>query len=142
MEKEKRFSYKELQLKILKMNPGQKRILALKGNISERKILIRDSNLDVQIAVLTSPKCTEGEVEKIAALASTHDRVLKHIYSTGRWAKSQRIKLACLKNPKLPMQICRKFLSSLHKHHVTKILKDPTMPKKTKELAQIIVKRR
>ena len=129
-ENNNKYSYKDILNKIQKMNPGQKQQLAHKGNITERKILIRDSNHAVQIAVLSSPKCTEAEVERVAALASTAERILKHIYSSPRWEKSTRIKMACLKNPKLPLQICRKFLNNLSSHQMKKISKDPTMPKK------------
>ena len=140
-DEKKKSSYKETLLRIQKMNPGQKQQLAMKANISERKILIRDSSQAVQLAVLSSPKTTEAEVERMAALASTSERVLKHIYSTNRWEKSIRIKLACLKNPKLPLPICQKFLTSLNQHHIKKIAKDPTMPKKTKGLALKMTRR-
>jgi len=129
-------SYKETLFRIQKMNPGQKQQLAMKGTIAERKILIRDSSPEVQMAVVSSSKCTEAEIERIASLPALPDRVLKKIYSNTRWQKSIRIKVACLKNPKLPIPICKKFLTSLGKHHVKKIAKDPSISKRVRDIAQ------
>lgn len=129
-------SYKDRLHEIQKMNPGQKQQLALKGTIQERKILIRDSNPEVRLAVLNSPKCTEAEVERIASLPSTSEKILSHICSTTRWEKSLRIKLACLKNPKLPLPICKKFLNTIGKHNVKKISKDMSISKRVRDIAQ------
>ena len=54
---------RELGLALRKMNMGQKKLMAVKGNAAIRKILLRDPNSDIQLAVLNSPKATESEIE-------------------------------------------------------------------------------
>jgi len=124
------------------MNPGQKIILAQKGNISERKILANDPSIDVRTALVQSAKVTEAEIERIAALPGTPEIVLKTIYSSARWQKSLRVRIACLKNPKLPAAIARKLLARFSKQQLKNIVKDPVIPMATKEAAKRIVSKR
>lgn len=141
MSEEKPKTYKEILQNIQRMNPAQKKRLALKGNITERKILINDPSLEVKIAVIQSPKCTEGEIERIAGAASTPEVVLKTICSSAKWLKSGRIKLACLKNPRLPISTANKFLRAIDKHQLRKISKQHIFPKNIRDLASKILSR-
>src|SRR5690606_19496024 len=52
--------------KIAGLSVAQKMTLAMKGSREERALLIRDPNKLVGLAVLSSPKITETEVESIA----------------------------------------------------------------------------
>src|SRR5205807_5980710 len=52
--------------KIAKLDITGRIQLAMKGTKEDRSILIRDSTKLVALAVLESPKITDGEVEKIA----------------------------------------------------------------------------
>ena len=52
------------------MNVTQKVKTAMRGSREERGILIRDPNKLVGVAVLSSPKLTESEVEAFAKMAS------------------------------------------------------------------------
>src|SRR5688572_12753717 len=54
--------------RIMAMNVAQKMALAMKGSREERAILIRDPNKIVGVAVLSSPKLTESEIESIAKM--------------------------------------------------------------------------
>ena len=73
------------------MNVAQRIGLAMKGTREERAILIRDPNKIVSVAVLSSPKMTEPEVESIAKMASISDEILRIIANTRAWMKRYTI---------------------------------------------------
>jgi hypothetical protein len=120
---------REQMLAIKKMNAGQKKLLAMKGSASIRKMLLRDPNFEIQLAVLNSPKTIESEVESVARLPSSAEIVLKTIFSNPRWMKSYRIKLGLASNPKTPMNIVRRCLRSLTAHDLKKISQNPHLKK-------------
>lgn len=124
-----RLSYKDLLLAVGKMNVGQKQLLALKGGATIRRILLRDPNVEVQLAIVNSPKTSESEIEQIAGLPASTEVVLQAVFSDGRWAKSYRIKLALAKNPKTPLSIANRCLKSLTPHDLRKLSIDPYMRK-------------
>ena len=129
-------SYKETLTRIQRLSPAQKAILAQRGNITERKILATDRSIDVLLALVNSAKVTEVEIERIAALSATPEVVLRSVYASERWQKSYRVRLACLKHPRLPIPILRKILISCSRQQLKAILKDPAIPFNTKEAAK------
>lgn len=133
---------RELILAINKMNPGQKRVLAAKGNAAVRKILLRDPNFEIQLAVVSSAKTTESEVEQLAGLASTAEIVLKTIATDGRWMKSYRIKHRLATHPKTPMALATRCLRALTAHDLKKIAADPNVRKSVVQAAQQMVQTR
>ena len=137
-----RISSKELILAIKKMNPGQKRLLAAKGNAAVRKILLRDPNFEIQLAIVSSPKTTEGEVEQLAGLASTTEIVLKTIATDGRWMKSYRIKRCLAVHPKTPAGLATRCLRSLTAHDLKKIVQDPNVRRSLVQAAQQMLQTR
>jgi len=69
----------------------------------ERAILIRDSNKLVNAAVLSSPKLTETEVERIAKMTSVSEEVLRIIGRTRAWMKNYSIAAGLARNAKTPI---------------------------------------
>ena len=65
--------------KIASLNVAQRMTLAMKGSREERAVLVRDPNKIVAVAVLSSPKLTETEVESIAKMANVSDEILRMI---------------------------------------------------------------
>ena len=100
--------------RIMGMNVAQKMALAMKGTREERAILIRDPNKIVGVAVLSSPKLTESEVESIAKMTTISDELLRMISHTRAWVKNYAVVLALTKNPKTPVAISMNFLSRLN----------------------------
>lgn len=99
--------------RIAAMTVAQKMALAMKGTREERAILIRDPNKIVGVAVLSSPKLTETEVESIAKMSSISDELLRLIAHTRAWIKSYSVVLALTRNPKTPVAISMNLLSRL-----------------------------
>ena len=56
-----------------------------------RAILVRDPNRIVAVAVLSSPKISEAEVESVAKMANVSDEILRIIGHTRVWLKKYSI---------------------------------------------------
>jgi hypothetical protein len=100
--------------RIAEMTVAQRMGLAMKGTREERAILIRDPNKIVGVAVLSSPKMTEQEVESIAKMTSISDELLRIIANTRAWVKNYGVLLALARNPKTPVAISMNLLSRLN----------------------------
>ena len=133
---------REMALAVRKMNMGQKKLLAMKGNAAIRKMLLRDPNSEVQLAVVASPKATESEIESVAQLPATSDIVLKSIFSDARWMKSYRIKHGLAKNPKTPLNIVQRCLRSLTVHDLKKLSQSPYLRKPVIQAVDRLLKTR
>jgi hypothetical protein len=99
--------------KIAGLNVAQRMALAMKGSREERAVLIRDPNKIVAVAVLSSPKLTETEVESIAKMANVSDEILRMIGFSRAWTKNYAVVHALVRNPKTPVAISMNFLSRL-----------------------------
>src|SRR5207245_11756413 len=64
-----------------------------KGNKEVRTILLRDPNKLVQLAVIQSPRITDGEIAKIAISRTAPNEDLQHIYNNRPLLKNYTIKL-------------------------------------------------
>lgn len=125
-----------LSKRIMAMNVSEKIKLATKGNKEARGILIRDSNKLVSVAVIRSPRITDGEVLAQAQNKIVIDEVLRVIYSNREWLRKYAIKLALVKNPKVPQGVSMRLLSTLHEHDVKSLAKDRNVPGSVQMLAK------
>jgi hypothetical protein len=100
--------------KIAALGVAQRMALAMKGSREDRAILIRDPNKIVGVAVLSSPKITETEVESIAKMASVPEEILRMIAFSRNYTKSYNIVHALVKNPKTPVALSMNFLQRLN----------------------------
>lgn len=88
--------------------------LAMRGTREQRSQLIRDSNRLVAIAVLSSPKLTESEVEAFARMANLSEDVLRIIATNRAWVKNYNVVAALTRNPKTPIALAMGFLQRLN----------------------------
>jgi hypothetical protein len=87
--------------------------LAMRGSREQRAQLIRDSNKLVAVAVLSSPKLTESEVESFAKMASLSEDVLRVIAMNRSWVKNYNVVAGLTRNPKTPIGLAMGFLQRL-----------------------------
>ncbi|HEY1799472.1 MAG TPA: hypothetical protein VGG46_00955 [Terriglobales bacterium] len=87
--------------------------LALKGSKEERSILIRDAAKLVSLAVLESPKITDGEVEKIASQKNVLQAVLRQIPMKRRYAKNYIVVRNLVFNPRTPLDLALGLMKNL-----------------------------
>jgi hypothetical protein len=99
--------------KIASLNVAQRMTLAMKGSREERAVLVRDPNKIVAVAVLSSPKLTETEVESIAKMANVSDEILRMIGFSRAWTKNYAVVHALVRNPKTPVALSMNFLARL-----------------------------
>jgi hypothetical protein len=125
-----------LAQQITKMNISEKIKLATKGNKEARTVLIRDSNRLVTVATIRSPRITEGEVLTQANNKIAHDDVLRCIYSSREWLRKYAIKLALVKNPKVPQGVAMRLLGQLHESDVKQLSKDKNVPGSVQMMAK------
>jgi len=116
------------QRKIASMTIAQRMSLAMKGTREERAILIRDPNKIVAVAVLSSPKLMEQEVESIARMANVSDEILRIIAHTRAWVKNYGIVVALTKNPKTPVALSMNLLSRLNDKDLRTLSTDRNIP--------------
>jgi hypothetical protein len=79
--------------------------LAMKGDKEMRSILVRDGTKLVALAVLESPKITDGEVEKIAAQKNVLEAVLRQIPMKRRFMKNYIVVRNLVANPRTPLDV-------------------------------------
>jgi Asp-tRNA(Asn)/Glu-tRNA(Gln) amidotransferase B subunit len=100
----------------------------MKGSREERAILIRDPNKIVGVAVLSSPKLTEMEVESIAKMTSISDELLRIIANTRAWAKNYGVVVALTRNPKTPVAVSMNMLARLNDRDLKMLSTDRNVP--------------
>ena len=114
--------------RIARMNIAQRIALAMKGSREERAILIRDPNKIVAVAVLSSPKMTESEIESVAKMASVSDEILRIIANTRAWMKRYGVVAALARNPKTPVAVSMNLLPRLTEKDLRQISADRNVP--------------
>ena len=114
--------------KIAALTIAQRMSLAMKGTREERAILVRDPNKIVAVAVLSSPKVTETEIESIARMASISDEILRLIANTRAWVKNYQVVVALTKNPKTPLGVSMNLLQRLNDRDMRMLSIDRNVP--------------
>lgn len=102
--------------KISKLDIRGRITLAMRGSKEDRSILIRDSTKLVAIAVLESPKISDGEVEKIALQKNVLEAVLRAIPMKRRFAKNYNITRNLVQNPRTPLDLSLGLMKNLLIH--------------------------
>jgi hypothetical protein len=100
--------------KIAALNVAQRMALAMKGTREERAVLVRDPNKIVGVAVISSPKMTDGEVESIAKMQNVSEEILRLIGFSRGWTKNYGVVHALVRNPKTPVAMSMNFLQRLN----------------------------
>jgi hypothetical protein len=99
--------------KISKLDIKGRIQLAMKGSKEDRSILIRDSTKLVALAVLESPKITDGEVEKIANQKNVLEAVLRQIPMKRRFMKNYGVVRNLVGNPRTPLDVSLGLMKNL-----------------------------
>lgn len=122
-----------LQALISKMSVSQKIRLALVGDANSRKLLIRDPKKMVALAVLKSPRVTEGEVRLFAQNKSLGEEILTQICRNRHWTKDYGVRKALVMNPKTPLASSMGYLRLLTN-------RDMKVVSKSREVSAVIAR--
>jgi hypothetical protein len=117
--------------RIMKMGMKDRVKLAMKGDREARNILIRDPNRIVAQAVVQNPRITEQEIEKIAAMRSVPEDILRKVANDRQWARSYAVVHNLARNPRTPVANTMNILSRLQ-------LKDLSALSKNKNISDAV----
>ncbi|MDQ3041280.1 MAG: hypothetical protein M3R11_02750 [Acidobacteriota bacterium] len=110
--------------RIMRMGMKDRVKLATKGDREARNILIRDPNRIVAQAVVQNPRITEQEVEKIAAMRSVPEDVLRQIAINRNWARNYSIMHNLARNPRTPISNVISILTRLQLRDLQAMVKN------------------
>ncbi len=110
------------------MKVAEKIQLALKGNKEARALLLKDSNKQVILAVLNSPRLTEREVESIAQSKNVSEEILRVISNNRSWIKNYGIVAGLVSNPKTPVGVSLNFIKLLKVKDLSSLSKNKGVP--------------
>jgi hypothetical protein len=110
--------------RILRMTMKDRVKLAMRGDREARNILIRDPNRIVAQAVINNARITEHEVEKIAAMRTVPEEVLRQIGINRTWARNYSIMHNLARNPRTPLGNVITILSRLQLRDLQAITKN------------------
>jgi hypothetical protein len=104
---------KSLFQKIQEMPVSDKVKLAMTGDKEARGLLLKDTNKQVQEAVLNSPRITDLEIAGLANSRTVSDELLRKIAANRQWMKNYQVRLGLINNPKTPVPIALKIIGTL-----------------------------
>jgi hypothetical protein len=110
--------------RIMKMGMKDRVKLAMKGDREARNILIRDPNRIVAQAVVQNPRITEQEIEKIAAMRSVPEDILRKIANDRQWSRSYTTVHNLARNPRTPIASTMNILSRLQLRDLSALSKN------------------
>ena len=121
--------------KISKLDIRGRITLAMRGSKEDRSILVRDSTKLVAIAVLDSPKVTEGEVEAFALQKNVLQAVLRAIPLKRKFAKNYNIMRNLVQNPRTPLDLSLGLMKNLLIHDLKNLSGNKEVPDTIRKLA-------
>ncbi len=131
-----------LWLRVRKMSIPQRVRLALMGDETVRRLLIRDPRKIVARSVLENPKLTDKEIMTFASTKSLDDEIVRRIARNREWTRLYGVRLALVRNPKTPASIAMSFLSTLNERDLKTLARDKEVPGYIQKTAKEIVARR
>lgn len=102
--------------------------LAMRGTREQRAALVRDPNKMVAVAVLSSPKVTESEIESFAKMTTVTEEVLRIIGANRVWTRNYGVVLGLARNPKTPTGLALGFVQRLNERDMKQISSDRNVP--------------
>lgn len=102
--------------------------LAIRGGRHDRAKLIRDRVRVVAVAVLSSPKLTEQEVESFVRMSDISEEVLRIIGNNRAWLRSYAVLSGLVRNPRTPISVSLRLIPHLKNREVKMLAIDRNVP--------------
>jgi hypothetical protein len=80
------------------------------------------------MAAATSPRITDGEIQGLANSRTVNADVLRYVYSSREFLKTYAIKIAIVKNPKVPLPTALKLMYTLQEKDIKELSRDRNVP--------------
>jgi hypothetical protein len=120
--------------KIAKLDITGRIQLAMKGTKEERALLIRDGTKIVALAVLESPKISDGEVEKFASQKNVLEAVLRQITIKRRFMKNYAVVRNLVFNPRTPLDVALGLMKNLLVNDLKNLSGNKEVPETVRKL--------
>ena len=121
------------------MSLPQKVRLALMGDATARKILVRDPKKTVATAVLRSPKITDKEIAAISVDKAIDGEIIRMIARTREWTRTYQVQMNLVQNPKCPTQIAIGFIKNLRRRDLAGIARGKHVPANIRRFAKQVM---
>jgi hypothetical protein len=105
------------------LSVAEKIKMALTGDKEWRTLLLRESNKQVNTAVLKNPRITEGEVITVAKNQTSSDELIRIILLNRDWVKLYDVKKALVYHSRTPLLKAVRFMSFLTDKDIREIAK-------------------
>ncbi len=125
-----------LSQRIARMGFSERLRAAVKGSREVRALLIRDPNRMIAVAVLSSPKVSEPEIEAFARMANIAEDVLRIIGSNRAWTKNYGVVVALTRNPKTPLGLSLNLMARLNDRDMQALSTDRNVPEPLRTAAR------
>jgi hypothetical protein len=121
--------------KIAKLDVKGRIALAIRGSKEERSILIRDGTKLVAMAVLESPKVSDGEIENFAQQKNVLEAVLRAIPMKRRFAKNYAVVRNLVFNPRTPLDLSLGLMKNMLVHDLKNLSGNKEVAETIRKLA-------
>ena len=133
---------RSLAQKIASMTIGKRIKLAYLGNTEVRKLLLRDRNKTVAVAVVKSGRLSDSEAAMAASNKNLHMDVLREIAGNREFLRKYPVKVALVNNPKCPVGVAVSLVGSLQRADLVSLGRNKGVPSVVSKMALKIVKQR
>ena len=127
---------------IATMTTGSKIKLAFLGNAEARKLLLRDKNKQVAVAVVKSGRLSESEAGSIAANKNLHGDVLREVAMNKEFLRSYKVKIGLVNNPKCPVSVAVGLVPLLQRSDLAALARNKNVPSVVRRTAKRTVQQR
>jgi hypothetical protein len=119
-----------------------KLLLAMRGNLEARNMLIRNPNKIIQEAVLDNPRISAREVLELAKERTTGQTVIEKIANNREWTRSLEVTRALCWNPKTPARFIFHALPLLGRKDLRRLAASKNVAGFTRQQARGLLARR
>jgi len=138
-EKEKKVP---LAKRIVDMEISEKIQLAMTGDKEARCLIARTGNKLILSYLLQNPRITEQEILQLANTKDLPKEIIVLLLQKKSWMKKYPIRLAMVKNPKLPIHQAMKLLNTLRDSDLRKMVRSKDVSNALATCARRILMRR
>jgi len=138
----RRMAERRLILRIPNLTLGERIGLARRSHRTLYGPLVSSRDPQVIVALLENPRLTEGDVIALINSASPVPVVFFSVLRSGRWAPRRGIRLAMARNSSTPLPLALSALAELGPGELADIANDRMVPKRVREAASALRKKR
>lgn len=107
---------------------GERKSLARSWRRDVLQRLLTDPHADVVALLLANPHLTEDDVLRIATARRSSAAVLGLLHRSPRWSLSPRVRVALVRNPRLPLPLALQLVGLLDAVELRSLARDVRLP--------------